>query len=103
MVYFLQAVSSTGNHITVIETTPGNYELLGNGQIMGGKIYPAGSSVLNSRYKAANIMSVTPAPINNSMPNQSRPSNSSSEQMKSPVASNSRMSHGNMNEEEDHE
>ncbi|CAH1183412.1 unnamed protein product [Phaedon cochleariae] len=42
-----KTVASSGNHITVIETTPGNYELVGNGPIAhpGTKFYSMGSNV----------------------------------------------------------
>lgn len=86
--------------MTLIETTPGNYELLGNGQLMGGKVYPAGSNVLNSRFKSANIMSVSSS--SKLMSNQSRPTNSSKEQMRSPpLPGSSRVPIKHINEEED--
>lgn len=84
----------------MIETTPGNYELLGNGSLVGGKIYPAGTNMLNSRFKSANIMSVTPPTSGNSAPNAARPSNSS-EQIRSPTASHSRGTAPNFVEDED--
>lgn len=96
--FFSQALSTTGNQITVIEKTPGNYELLGNGPLIGGsgpliggKVYPTGTNLLNSRFKSANIMSVTPACSNNSVTNQVRSSNCSSEQLKSPMGNSSKL------------
>lgn len=74
----------------MIEKAPGNYELLGNGSLMGGKVYPAGTSLLNSRFKSANIMSVTPATSGNSTTNQIRSSNSSSE-LKASIANNTQI------------
>lgn len=65
---------------------------------MGGKVYPAGSSVLNSRFKSANIMSVSSKLTSN----QSRPTISSKEQMRSPpLPGSSRVPIKHMNEEED--
>lgn len=68
---------------------------------MGGKVYPAGSNLLNSRFKSANIMSVSSS--FKSMSNQSRPTNSTKEQMRSPAAlpGSSRVPIKSINEEED--
>lgn len=48
---YFQAVTSTGNQITVIEKTPGNYELLNNGSVVTGKIFTATSNIFNSKFK----------------------------------------------------
>ncbi|KAJ8980077.1 hypothetical protein NQ317_009433 [Molorchus minor] len=56
-----KTLSTSGNHLTVIETTPGNYELLGNGPIAvtSGKFLTTSSNIFQSKFKTANIVSVS--------------------------------------------
>lgn len=55
-----QALTAAGNHLTVIETTPGNYELVGNGPItVSGKLLATSSGMFHPKYKTANIVAVS--------------------------------------------
>ncbi|KAJ8939929.1 hypothetical protein NQ318_007857 [Aromia moschata] len=55
-----KTLSTSGNHLTVIETTPGNYELVGNGPIaVTGKFLATTSSIFHSKFKTTNVMTMT--------------------------------------------
>lgn len=55
-----QTLTTAGNHLTVIETTPGNYELVGNGPItVSGKLLTTSSGMFHPKFKAANLVTVT--------------------------------------------
>ncbi|KAJ8933728.1 hypothetical protein NQ314_013858 [Rhamnusium bicolor] len=53
-------LTTTGNHLTVIETTPGNYELVGNGPIaVTGKFLATTSNIFHSKFKTTNVVTMT--------------------------------------------
>ncbi|XP_018570944.1 protein kinase C-binding protein 1 isoform X2 [Anoplophora glabripennis] len=54
-----KTLTTTGNHLTVIETTPGNYELVGNGPItVSGKLLATSSGIFHPKFKTANVVTV---------------------------------------------